>query len=365
MRERVAHFLLIPELAYSPPNDALISAWIELGFAVDVFAPGGSFDVTRYGDSIRALPVEYGYRWLLANLCKPTWRNYRAFSGTTEDPLAIVGALGRFWRRPIITLADEIKSGSYAGDRSARWKRLCQRGMRASALTIVNEAERITLQRDYADLTPTQDVMVYPGGFREPPIPIDRGTVRRDRGISDDAFVLCYSGTFNFGNGGLWLADALKSVPDLHVWGQILHSDPLVHGLLTRIYGAERLHLESARLGWREAWATSAAADVGMVVYLQDAPQFQHMGIASNRLCMFLAMGVPVIASRQPSFEFIESFNAGVLLEDSSSIADALESVRTELPKMRKGAKRAWTEYVQSTIRYEGLVQQLNQVMSK
>jgi glycosyltransferase involved in cell wall biosynthesis len=365
MRERVAHFLLIPELAYSPPNDALISAWIELGFAVDAFAPGGAFDVTRYGDSVRALPVEYGYRWLLANLSKPSWRKYRAFSGTTEDPLAVVGALGRFWRRPIITLADEIKSGSYAGDRSARWKRLCQRGMRASELTIVNEAERITLQRDYADLSSTQDVIVYPGGFREPPSPIDRVTARRERGISDDAFVLCYSGTFNFGNGGLWLADALKSVPDLHVWGQILHSDPLVHGLLTRIYGAERLHLESARLGWREAWATSAAADVGMVVYLQDAPQFQHMGIASNRLCMFLAMGVPVIASRQPSFAFIEKFNAGVLVDNAAKFSAALQLIRNEREVMRLGAKRAWAEYVQSAPRYAELVMRMRRLVDR
>jgi len=361
LKPRVAHFLLIPELAYSPPNDALISAWLELGFAVDVFAPGGSFDVSRYGPDVRACAAEYGYRWLLSNIGRPSWRRYRAFSGTTEDPLAVVGTLGRVWRRPVVTLADEIKNGSYAGDRSARWKRLCQRGMRASALTIVNEEERVAIQRDYAGLRPEQEVIVYPGGFRHPPDAADRATVRRQRGIPDDAFVLCFSGTFNHGNGGLWLADALQTVPDLHVWGQILHSDALVHGLLRRIRGAERLHLEGARLGWRDAWSVSAAADVGMVVYLQDAPQFQHMGIASNRLCMFLAMGVPVIASRQASFRFIEDYHCGVLVDDGNEVAAALAHVRVHLPAMREGARRAWHDHVRTDTRYRALVERLRE----
>jgi len=362
MKPRVAHFLLIPELAYSPPNDALISAWLELGFAVDVFAPGAALDVARYGSDVRPMQADYGWRWLLANVARPAWRAYRAFSGTTEEPLAIAGTLGRLWHRPVVTLADEIKNGSYAGDRSARWKRLCQRGMRASRLTIVNEAERIAIQREYAGLSRTQDVMVYPGGFRTPPPPADRADVRAARAIPRDAFVLCYSGTFNHGNGGLWLADALRRVPDLHVWGQILTADPLVHGLLTRLEGAARLHLEGARLGWREAWSVSAAADVGMVVYLQDAPQFQHMGIASNRLCMFLAMGVPVIASRQASFRFIEVYGCGVLVDSADQFVAALRHVRANLPAMREGATRAWHEHLQTEARYAELVQRLRAV---
>lgn len=89
-----------------------------------------------------------------------------------------------------------------------------------------------------------------------------------------------------------------------------------------------------------------------MVIYLQDAPQFQHMGIASNRLCMFLAMGVPVIASRQPSFSFIEDFNCGVLVSDSTEFTAALQKVRANLQAMREGAVRAWNEYVRSNARY-------------
>ena len=146
--------------------------------------------------------------------------------------------------------------------------------------------------------------------------------------------------------------EALSTLPHLHVWGQILHPDPLVRGLLQYLRGSDRLHLESARLGWRDAWSVSAAADIGMVVYLQDGPQFRNMGIASNRLCMFLAMGVPVIASRQPSFEFIERHDCGVLIESAEAIPAAVGRITSRLEVMRANALMCARTYVRSTERY-------------
>jgi glycosyltransferase involved in cell wall biosynthesis len=365
MTRRVAHFLLIPELANSPPNDALINAWLELGQDVDLYAPGGQMDLASYGNRVQGFAVSYGYRWLARNLLKPGWRKYAAFSGTTEDPLAIAGLLGTLWRRPVLTLADEIRSDTYGGPRSLRWKALCRFGMRASALTVVNEAERIELQRDYAGLRKDQRMIVYPGAFRLPPEPANRTDVRAARNIPQDALLLCYSGTYLHGNGGLWMAEALSALPEIHVWGQILHPDPLVRGLLQYLRGADRLHLETFRLGWREAWAVSAAADIGMVIYLQDGPQFQHMGIASNRLCMFLAMGVPVIASRQPSFEFLERHDCGVLIESADAIPAAVKRIASRLETMRSNALACARDYICSNERYQELRSQMARIVSQ
>jgi glycosyltransferase involved in cell wall biosynthesis len=363
MKPRIAHFLLIPELAHSPPNDAAVRAWLDLGCEVDLFAPGGRFDVSRYGAGVRAMPVEYGYRWLARESWSPRWRGYSLFSGTTEDPMAAAGLLGLLHRRPVVTFADEIKSASYAGDRSHRWKALCRAGMRRSALTIVNEAERVVLQRAYAGLREGTKMLVYPGCFRHPPASADRQALRSARGLPAGALVLCYSGVMNHGNGGLWMAEALRTCPDLWVWGQIVNLDPLTRGLLERLQGAERLVLERERLSWQDAWASMAAADIGMVVYLQDAPQFQHMGIASNRLCMFLAMGVPVIASRQPSFEFIESYDCGVLVDGPEAMASAVERIRARLPQMRVNALTCSREYIRAGERWVELRDALAQVL--
>lgn len=356
MKPRVAHFLVIPELAHSPPNDAAVTAWLDLGYEVDLFAPGGGFDVRRYGPGVRAHAAEYGYRWLARNLISPRWRRYAAFSGTTEDPMAVAGLLGWLYRRPVVSMADEIKSGSYAGDRSHRWKSLCRFGMRQAALTVVNEADRLALQRDYAGLSEFAAMTVYPGCFREPPPPGDRAALRAVRGLPPDALVLCYSGVMNHGNGGLWMAEALRGCPDLWVWGQIVGIDPLTRGLLEHLQGSERMVLERERLSWQDAWASMAAVDIGMVVYLQDGPQFRHMGIASNRLCMFLAMGVPVIASRQPSFEFIQHYDCGVLLDGAEGMSGAIERIRRRLPVMRANALACAREHINAPAHFQDLI---------
>jgi hypothetical protein len=355
MKKRVAHFLLIPELAHSPPNDAAVTAWLDLGYEVDLYAPGGNFPVKRYGPGVRARAASYGYRWIAGNAISAHWFDYACFSGTTEDPMALVGLLGWLYCRPVITFADEIKSGSYAGDRSERWKRLCRAGMRSSRLTIVNEPVRVTLQRDYAGLPAESKVIVYPGCFREPPAPGGKQQLRTARGIPDHAVVVCYSGVMNLGNGGIWMAELLRSCPSVWVWGQIVNLDALTQGLLQRVEGHERLVLEKDRLSWHAAWSSMAAADIGMVIYLQDGPQFQNMGIASNRLCMFLAMGVPVIASRQPSFQFIEDYGCGVLVHGQDGIQAAVEQISKRLPEMRVNALRCAREYISPFARWVAL----------
>jgi len=236
--------------------------------------------------------------------------------------------------------------------------------MRHSALTIVNEPERVQMQREYANLPPEAPIVVYPGAFRDPPRPADRNRVRAERGIPESAIVMCYSGNMSFENGGLWLTEALRQRSSLWALGQIVNLDPLLEGLLTRVQGADRLVLERRRLGWREAWASVAAADIGLAVYLQDAPQFRHMGIASNRLCMFLSMGVPVIASRQPSFEFVEDYDCGVLVDDTEQIGLAVDRIVDNLAKMRMNALTCAREHIRAQARWQDLRAALSKVLA-
>ena len=68
--------------------------------------------------------------------------------------------------------------------------------MRRAKLTIVNTAERIDLQRNYAGIPRDHPFIVYPGGYREPPAPLDRSKQRRAWGIPEDAVVVGASGSF-------------------------------------------------------------------------------------------------------------------------------------------------------------------------
>lgn len=350
---RIAHLLLNAELAESPPNEALISAWLELGFAVDVYAPRRP-DVSAYGERVRGLefPGGYGWRSSLRMLLVLSGAGYRALSATAEDPF-VPAVLSAWLRRvPFVALLDEIHSGSYRGDRSDRWKRLAQWAIRTSAVCIVNDEARRALARDYA--ARDDEVIVYPGAFRCPPDG-DRLAERARHCIPADALVLGLSGGLNLTSGFDWALDALDRVPDLHLLVQPVNLSPLERYLLEAHRHRDRMFIEPRRLGWREAWQSAVACDIGLSVYLNPAPQFQNMGIASNRLCMFLCMGVPVIASRQASFEFLERYDCGVLIESGAELPAAIERIRTRLPAMRENALRVAREYIRAPERYLAL----------
>jgi hypothetical protein len=354
--KRAAHFLLLPELAHSPPNEAIVSALLDLGYAVDLFAPNtGAAPASSYGPRVRELPVQYGRRWLTKNAASPAWRRYDVFSGTSEDPLAVVGLLAWLHRKPSFLLVDEIKSGAYYGDSPETWKKICRWGMRRADFNIVNDSARVELLREYAGIGSGARVLVYPGCYRKPPAAADTKATRQRWGMSSSAFIVGASGGFNLTTGGGWLIEALQRNESMHAVIQPLGVDPLARFLLDRVEGHQRLYVENRRLDWSEAWACAAAVDVGLAVYTNTAPQFQNMGISSNRLCMYLAMGVPVIASRQPSFRFLEEYDCGVLVGSAGEMLEALDHMRSRLAQMKANALRCAREYIDAAGRYQQL----------
>lgn len=108
-----------------------------------------------------------------------------------------------------------------------------------------------------------------------------------------------------------------------------------------------------------------AAVDIGQVVYLQDAPQYRHMGIASNRLCMFLAMGVPVVANRQSSFQFIEDHGCGVLIDRADEFPVAIRTIADDLPAMKRRALECARTYIRAGERWTVLRNELARVLGR
>lgn len=356
---RAAHFLLVPELLHSPPNRAIIDALLGCGYRVDVFAPGPGDDPAAYGPGVSTHRAEYSVRWLARHLAERRWWRYSCFSATSEDPLAVAGVLAALTRRPSFLLIDEIKSGSYRGDSPERWKQLCRWAMRRARFTIVNDESRRGLLRDYASLPPDARVLVYPGCFHQPPQadPTYRRELRRRWGLPQEALVIASSGALNLTAGADWLVQTLQEEPDLHAVIQPLAVSPLCLFLLGRLGLGERLVLQRERLSWQEAWRSAVAADIGLAIYTNPAPQFQAMGTSSNRLCMFLAMGVPVIATRQPSFRFLEDYDCGVLVENQAEFRAAIRRIGDNLERMRANCHRCFREYLMPPERFAGLQQ--------
>jgi len=357
--KRAAHFLLVPHLELSPPNDAISRAYKELGYEVEHFAPrlGSSSKDSQLDQYQHLSPVAYGYRWLLQNAFHPRWSNYDAFSCTSEDPIAIAGVLAFIWRKPLIFLSDEIKTKSYAGDRSERWKKLCRWAMRRAKLNIVNDVARIQLQQEYAGLSKDQVVMVYPGCFLQPPIADNRDLTRQSWNVAAAHYVLGFSGGCNLTAGIDWALESLDKHANLSLVTQPLAFDDMSKYLLQHHRHGERIHIQNRFLTWQESWSSMGGVDVGVAIYNNPAAQFQLMGISSNRLCMFLAMGIPVIVNKQASFQFVEDYQCGVMVESAQEFSAAMTKILNNLDSMKANALKCAKEYIDTQGKYQDMLQ--------
>jgi glycosyltransferase involved in cell wall biosynthesis len=331
-----------------PSTEAMVRAFVELGFGVDIYCPGdfeSVIDSSDYGDEVAVHPFAYGKRWMARHVNPVSWRRYAAICASTEDPVGVAGPLAMLAGRPFIVLADEIKSGTYYGDRGERWKRWCRLHMRRAKLTVVNDWARIGLQREYAGLDETDPVIVYPNAFLRCPEHMDRDGKRHEWGVPEGAFTLAFSGVFYSERGAEWVIKSMPSwADDVHLLLQPGRIDSLTKTLLSELRGSDRIHLRPWERNVLDVWSSISAADAGLVFYLHDGPQFQNMGLSSNRLCMFLQAGLPVIATRQDSFRFIEDYGCGVLIEDHSEIAGAISTIRSDHERMSNAARRAIRE---------------------
>ena len=208
-----------------------------------------------------------------------------------------------------------------------------------------------------------RDIIVYPGCFRHPPDARSKQTMKRKWGFGDDKLIIGDSGLFYYEHSALWLIEALVNREDFNLVIQPLNTDPLSRYLLTKIKGAERIYMEPNRIEWRDAWSQMGAVDIGVAVYRQTGPQFQNMGISSNRLCMFLAMGVPVIVSKQPSFEFLEKYDCGVMVENAQEFISAIDYIKPRIKQMKRNALTCTAEYINTSGAYQTLVEKFKMTL--
>lgn len=351
MTKRIAHFLLGPHLWDSPPNDALRRIYKEAGYEVDFY----SEFTEKVPDKAHIRPIRHGLKWLLKNGWQPKWKDYDAFSCTSEEPVVAAGVLSIVWRKPFIFLADEIRAGSYRGDRPEYWKKLCRWSMRQADLSIVNDVARIGLQREYAGCSTKQPFAVYPGCFYEVPDIDDRVASRKALGVSESQLVISFSGYCHPNNGIKTALEGLERLPEAVMSIQPLSMQGFSDYLLRQHKLHDRLRIEKRRLTWRESWSSMGAVDIGVAIYKNPAPQFQNMGISSNRLCMFLAMGVPVIVNRQSSFEFVEKYECGYMVENVDEYVEAVSRLADNLDQAKKNALRCAEEYIDTIGHYERL----------
>ena len=175
----------------------------------------------------------------------------------------------------------------------------------------------------------------------------------------------CVSQAPNLSTGMDMALDALESFDRCFLVAHGLGIDDFNRFLIQRSRHADRIYLQQHRLSWFEAWASAAAADIGVAYYRNPAPQFRQMGISSNRLCMFLAMGVPVIVDKQPSFDFLHEFECGVQVETQEEFNQAIATLRSDPERFSDNALRCTRDYIRAPERYKALEAALRKALPR
>jgi glycosyltransferase involved in cell wall biosynthesis len=357
-RRRAAFFLLRADYFGRTFEDGILRALDAAGFDVDLFAPEGELPQTLY-PHVQRRDVTYRRSWLQQNLRPARWRAYDLFLGTVDLPMAFAGTLAALARRPVVTACDEIFLGGYEGDARTYWRSMTRWAMRQAAFTVITDPVRIPLQREYAGLPSSHEFIQYPCCYADPYAGPSHAEARRGLGVGDDDFLLSCTGSFTSWNGAQWIVP-LACRDGLRVLVQTAGArEPVIDALLARSDGI--LH-RPERLGFREAAELTVAADASFVGYLSPFPQFRFMGVSSQKLCTSLWLGVPVIATRQESFAFVEDLGCGVLIDAEEELPAAIARIRHDREGYAARAKAAVAAYIRPPERLEALAERFRKV---
>lgn len=345
---RAAYFEMQASYFGRPYDDGILRALTACGYDVDIYAPQGNLPQRVYGPNIRRLAVEYRRGWLQSHLSLA--RKYDLFLGTADLPMAFAGVFAATGRRPSVVASDEIYVGGYQGFARLYWKKLALWAMRRADLTIITDVARVPLQREYIGLGDEKKhhFVGYPCCYAEPYRGRSREDARSALGISTDDIVISFTGSFNANNCAHWLLRLLdRTDPHIRLLIQTGgRPDAVTDTLLSRLEQSGRVIYRPDRVEWLEASEITIAADVSYVCYDFPWPAFQNLGASSQKLCMSLWAGVPVLATYQPSFAFIDQVLCGATFEGEDGLLPAFQQVIADRKRYAANTTSAITEHI-------------------
>ena len=347
-RKRAAYFQLRADYCGRPFDDGIVKALNAAGYDIDVYAPAGSPCLDPMPPHVRRFEVEFRRAWLMRELRhRSKWRRYDLFLGNPDLGTAFAAVLARAALRPFVNACDEVYVGGYEGLALRYWKRVARWAARQARFTIITDLVRVELQRQYAELPRDHRFVPYPSCYADSYSGRSRADARASLGLDPGELALSATGSLTESNGAHWLLGMLD-------WfdGRLLiqpgnRADAVLETLLLRLQRERRVIYVAERMSWRQATEVTVAADIAAVFYLSPKWQFQQMGLSSQKLGMSLWLGIPVIASRQPSFELVRDFGCGEIIGDGDELPAAIERIRADWPRYSAAALRTVDEYIQ------------------
>lgn len=106
-----------------------------------------------------------------------------------------------------------------------------------------------------------------------------------------------------------------------------------------------------------------ASATIGLAFYSVPVLGYraEYMGVAAGKIGNYLKCGVPVIATKLPSLQYIEDYKCGILIDDFSQLAKAVNKILDSKEEFKENAYRCYRDLWEPTPYLETICKEIEQ----
>ena len=145
-------------------------------------------------------------------------------------------------------------------------------------------------------------------------------------------------------------------------WKLILHGiDAMnVHKFIRENNGSNQVLVSTKFLSHEGLMNLISSATVGMVLYDDSNLNNILTVFSSEKICMYLKCGIPIIAFRYPGYDIFENYRCGVLIQSMSEIPSAIRKILENYSSYRENAYRCFEENYEYSKNFSGLKKYLD-----
>lgn len=311
--------------------------------------------------------------WIEFNWFHSLWRyaNWLVQWARKRDYVALIGmdrsgfipAAWAGWRskRPAVYYSLEL----YLADddpqfRSRLLKRLERRAHRCAAWTIVQDQERARCLAE-ENRVPMDDFVLVPVSALGPASLVRSNFLRKRLGIPPDKVIVLSAGGIAHYNLCKELAQVAQTWPE--DWVLVLHGyvpDPAYLEELRPFGGNGRVYLSTDLVPYEELDALIGSADIGVALYKDLGPNFQHIVLSSGKLAQYLKVGLPVVVTAFPAVRrFFDVEGCGVAVNSVHDVESAIHMILVHIDNYRRAALCCYDKYYNMRTHFQAVLARL------
>lgn len=316
-------------------------------------------------ENVATLSFGFGL-WLAPRL----WRgSYDLVIACGIRGLFVVGVLAPFLGLRYGYNSLELYSGASYERGSRGWfKRLERWFNQRAGFSIIQDEQRAELLREINALK-DQFIGLFPNApyQSQRPLGVDRKRLREQFGIRDTATLVIYSGSLQAPWSGVRkIVAAVARFDNDHVLflqARAATSADLGPGV-EQLCNNGRLVVSNMPLSVETYDSLVQASDIGLAWYESDDENIRYAGLSSGKVAHYLRWGKPIIINRLPLFEdFIPEYHCGLVVDDATEIAAALNTISANYEYYAEGARTAYSELFDMDSYARNLVQRVEDIV--